>query len=202
MGSPYGSPKRRAPVPEVFSSSFAAVDTSKKADRAHAVAEIFRKLHSGLVRMLTARTGSLEDAKEIMQEAYVRVLALDRSGMISVLPGYLWRIAVNVAIDRKRKDVLQQRFCRSAEPLEEIREFPPESTLESEERLAILERAIDRLPPRCLEAFVLHVQNGLTFDEVGREMRISSRMAQKHLARALEYLQSCLDAADATRSGR
>ena len=62
--------------------------------------------------------------------------------------------------------------------------------------------AIGELPRRCLEAFVLHVLKGLTFDEVGREMGISDRMAKKHVARALEYLQTCLDAANETRSAR
>ena len=63
-------------------------------------------------------------------------------------------------------------------------------------------RAIGELPARCLEAFVLHIENGMTFAQVGRELGISDRMAKKHLARALEYLQSCAAAAEETRGAR
>ena len=130
-----------------------------------------------------------------MQEAFAKMLALDRPGTISFLASYVWRVAVNLAIDRGRQRALHERYTRAL-PHAETREFSAESTVEGRQRLAIVERAIRRLPARCLEAFVLHVQNGLTFDEVGREMGISERMAQKHLARALEYIQSCLDSAD------
>ncbi len=148
-----------------------------------------------MVRFLSARTGSVEDAKEIVQEAFAKMLALDRHGTVSFLAAYLWRVAVNLAIDRRRQRVLHERYTRAL-PQAETREVSAESTVEARERLAIVERAIGNLPPRCLEAFILHVLNGLTFDEVGREMGICKRVAQKYVARALEYLHSRLEAAD------
>lgn len=181
-------------------SSLVTVVDVQRPQRSQELADICRDHHAALVRFLSVRTGSAEDAKEILQEAYAKVLALDRPGTISLLAGYLWRTAVNLAMDRRRKRALQARAFRSTLPLAETRELSAEAAVESRERLAIVEWAIGQLPPRCLKAFVLHVLNGLTFDEVGREMAISARMAQKHVARALEYLQSCLDAAD--RPGR
>jgi RNA polymerase sigma-70 factor (ECF subfamily) len=172
-----------------------------KPEQSEALAEISRNHYAALVRFLSVRTGSVEDAEEIVQEAFAKMLALDRPGTISFLASYVWRVAVNLAIDRRRQRALRERYTRSQLPVE-TREFSAESTVEARERLAIVERAIGNLPARCLEAFILHVLNGLTFDEVGREMGISGRMAQKHLARALEYLQSCLDSADGTRGAR
>jgi RNA polymerase sigma factor (sigma-70 family) len=172
-----------------------------KPEQSEALAEISRNHHAALVRFLSVRTGSLEDAEEIVQEAFAKMLALDRPGTISFLASYVWRVAVNLAIDRRRQRTLHDRYTRDR-PQVEMREASAESTVEARERLAIVERAIGNLPARCLEAFILHVLNGLTFDEVGREMGISGRMAQKHLARALEYLQFCLDSADRTRSAR
>lgn len=178
-------------------------DTSApQADRSQALAQVFHNHHAALVRFLAVRTGSTEDAKEIVQEAYARVLALDRPGTISLLAGYLWRIAVNVAIDHKRKRAHRERFTRDALASSEKQEFSAESTCEARERLAIVERAIGELPPKCLEAFMLRVLNGLKHDEVGRLMGISSEAARKYVARSLEYLQRCLDAADATRRAR
>lgn len=172
------------------------------ADRSRALAEIARSHYSAMVRFLAVRTGSTEDAKELLQEAYAKLLALDRPGTISILAGYLWRIAVNLSIDRGRQRTLHQHFTRTALLFARKQDFSAESIAEARERLAIVERAIGELPARCLEAFILRVQEGLPFAEVGKKMGISDRMAKMHVARALEYLQSCLDAADTTRSAQ
>jgi len=203
MGAADGAPKRHEPTPELPGPSGALADASApQADRSQALAEVYRNHHAALVRFLAVRTGSAEDAKEIVQEAYARVLALDRPRTISLLVGYLWRIAANLAIDRQRERAHRERFTRDALCSPEKREFSAESTCEARERLAIVELAIGELPPKCVEAFVLHVLNGLKHDEVGREMGISGEMARKYAARSLEYIQSRLDAADVARRAR
>jgi len=202
MGVIDGGPRRQDPVPELAGPSGTVTDASAIApDRSEALAQISRNHYAALVRFLTVRTGSVEDAKEIVQEAFAKMLALDRPGTISFLANSLWRTAVNLAIDRSRRRTVQERYTRSL-PRGETLEFSAEAMVEARERLQIVERAIGNLPPRCLDAFILHVLNGLTFHEVAREMGISTRMAQKHIARALEYVQACLDAADETKSGR
>lgn len=198
----YG-PIRLESAPELPESSDVTIDLPvRQPDRAQELAAICRSHHSALLRLLAVRTGSAEDAKEILQEAYAKVLSIDRPGTISLMAGYLWRTAVNLAMDRKRKDALHKRFFRSTLALSETRDLSAEATVESRERLAIVQRAIGELPPRCLEAFVLHVLKSRTFIEVGRAMGISEQMSRKHVARALEYLQSCLDAADNARRVR
>lgn len=168
-------------------------------DRSEALAEIARNHHSALVRFLALRTGSAEDAKEIVQEAYAKLLALDRSGTISFLVGYLWRIAANLAIDRGRQRAARSRLTEAA--LQPSTAFGPstETVIELRQRLAIVERAISELPARCRQAFILRVVEGLRFAQVGREMGVSERMAKMHVARAMEYLQHCLDAAERPR---
>jgi RNA polymerase sigma factor (sigma-70 family) len=203
VGSGDGGSGRRQATSRLLLSTDAASDApSECANHAQSLAEISRNQHAALVRFLTVRTGSVEDAKEIVQEAYAKMLAPDRPRTIGVVAGYLWRVAVNLAIDRKRHYALHERFRRTALPSAETQDHSAETVVEAQERLAIVERAIGKLPPRCLEAFVLHVLKGLTFEEVGREMDISDRMAKKHVARALEYLQSCLDAANEPGSPR
>lgn len=166
---------------------------AETSDHSRALAEVFRNSKTALVRFLTMRTGSVEDAKDILQEAFAKVLAIERPETVSVLSGYLWRCAVNLAIDRRREQAQHYGFQREALISVDEREPSAESIADIRERLAIVEEAIGNLPARCLEAFNLHVIEGLKFDSVGREMGISGRMARKHVARALEYLQYCLD---------
>lgn len=194
--------KLEGPVAErVGSSSAMGNEVTPRPDRSRALTEIFDKYNASMVRFLAIRIGSAEDAKEILQEAYAKVLALDRPRTISLLAGYLWRTAFNLAMDRKRERAVRERFNRTAACVAEKGHLSAESTCEARETLAIVDRAIGKLPPRCAEAFVLHVLKGLKQEEVGRAMGISGETVRKHVARSFEYIQCCLDATDATRSG-
>lgn len=190
-------PQEQTTLPKVATDTAAPLQGGSQA-----LIDFYRNHHTTLVRFVTVQTGSFDDAQELVQEAYVRTLVMERPGTIRFFAGYLWRIAMNLAINHKKQRAERARLWRDA-PRSFIEEEPSaERTAEARERLAILERALGKLPPKCLEAFVLHVLSGLKFDEVGRAMGISERMAYKHVARALEYLQFSLDVADEPRSAR
>jgi len=61
-------------------------------------------------------------------------------------------------------------------------------------RLDIIASAVDELPARYREAFLLQVVCGWTFEAVSREIGISERMAKVYVARALMHIQHRLDA--------
>lgn len=198
-----GGPKPCESLPELHGALSAKPEVSPRMpDHSQALAEMFRNHYAAQVRFIAVRTGSVDDAKEIVQEAYARILALNRPGAISLLAGYLWRTVVNLARDRKRERAQRERFQRTAPPIVEQRDHSAEGVCEGQERLAIVERAIGELPANCVDAFVLHVLQGLKYEEAGQKMGISGEMARKHVARSLEYLQRCLDEADATRRAR
>jgi RNA polymerase sigma factor (sigma-70 family) len=165
-----------------------------KVERERALAEIAQNHHGALLRFLMIRTGSKAEAEEIAQEAYVKILALDQPRTISFLLGYLWRTAAHLVVDGKREKSLRERFM-SKVSRDESFEPSSESVADAQERLRIVQEAIDELPPRCHAAFLLHVIDGKNFTEVGLELGISRPMAAKHIARALEYLQDRLDLA-------
>ena len=165
----------------------------ERVQRAQALADIARKHHGSLLRVLTQRTGSVEEAKEIAQEAYVKVLAVERRDGISSLAGYLWRSALNLVTDRARRRAVRERFARAARTEAEPLAPSAETVVDARQRLEVIERAVGQLPPRCLDAFLLRIVQGRPFDEVGREMGISARMAKVYVARALASLQARLE---------
>lgn len=158
-----------------------------------ALDRLFRSHYASLVRHLTPWTRSRESAREIAQEAFAHLLKLPQLPPASALPAYLWRTATNLNIDVARRKRAHENFIVHASLTLARAELSAQVISCDRERLAKIDEAMRRLPGRCQQAFMLHVFDGLTFGKVGQEMKISSRMAQKHVARALEYLQSCLD---------
>src|ERR1700744_5689079 len=72
--------------------------------RASVVERLFREHNEALLRFLRGRVGSRNEALEIAQEAYVRLLSLDQPGAVSYLRAFLFKTAANIAIDRHRRD--------------------------------------------------------------------------------------------------
>jgi RNA polymerase sigma-70 factor (ECF subfamily) len=70
-----------------------------------------------------------------------------------------------------------------------------ERSIEQRERLALLRGAIDELPPRCREVFVLHKLDGLSHADVADRLGISRNMVEKHVIRAMRHFRDRLDAA-------
>jgi RNA polymerase sigma factor (sigma-70 family) len=163
------------------------------ASRAEVVARLFREHNDALVSLLALRLRSLHDAKEVAQEAYVRLLQLDRSdGAISLLRSYLFRIASNLAVDRLRHQNVRWHASAAvkAELFDTLR---PRDTVErallATEELDRVRQALTELPLPCQRAFWMHRAQGATVAEIASELHVTERMVRHHLSRALVYCQ-------------
>jgi RNA polymerase sigma-70 factor (ECF subfamily) len=66
---------------------------------------------------------------------------------------------------------------------------PADDEIEARELAAAFEHAVDRLPPRCREAFTLYREKGKSYAEVADVMGISERTVETQLARAKRVLR-------------
>ena len=66
------------------------------------VERLFAEHNRSLIRFLRTRLKSDQEAKDVAQEAYVRLLQIDQPGTVSFLRADLFRTAVNIATDRMR----------------------------------------------------------------------------------------------------
>jgi RNA polymerase sigma factor (sigma-70 family) len=149
-----------------------------------------------LLRMLTKRGCSPQEARDIAQEAYVKLLSLDKAGAISFLEGYLWRIAGNLAIDRARGRRYREELARTL-AREPPSTYPsPESECIASQRIKILEEVLTRLPEKCRIAFKLRMLEGLPPQVAAAQMGIDVSGVNKYAARALVEFRLALDAAE------
>src|SRR5690606_36129501 len=103
------------------------------------------------------RVKSEQEARDVAQEAYVRILELDQPDAVGFLRAYLFRTAANLAIDRARqratRDGLHQRWVQ---PFGDPQAAPsPEGAASACQELELLRRFMQELPPRPRAAFYL-----------------------------------------------
>jgi|TARA_Y100001968_G_scaffold225114_2_gene207904 RNA polymerase sigma-70 factor (ECF subfamily) len=155
------------------------------------IADLFKQHNDTLIKFLRARLRSDADAHEVAQEAYVKLLDLDKPDAISYLKAYLFRVASNLAIDRLRSKQRNAVF----KPLTFFDNTHPseEQYALKKEQLSLMTSFINELPPKCRKAFLLSRIHGLSSVEIASLMNISDRMVRKYLVRATEYCRERLD---------
>src|SRR3546814_495711 len=118
-----------------------ATDGARCAETIHArtVDALYRSHHRLLVCYLRARLPSHEDAEELAQEAFARVLALDDMSCIENLEGYLFCVATNLVMERARRRHVRDRHEQDAYLEQVMPEPEPEHAARSEEHTSELQ---------------------------------------------------------------
>ena len=170
---------------------------------AQRISRLFSEHNESLIQFLATRLRSVQEAKEVAQEAYVRLLSLEDSGAVSFLRAFLFKTAANLAVDRIRSRN-RQRQALDAGLCDEGREAPtPDREAASTQEMEIVRRLVGELPPKCRRAFLLHRVQGAEFSEIAKEMGLSERMVRHYVLRAVLYCRAGLDAAQSRQeSGR
>jgi RNA polymerase sigma factor (sigma-70 family) len=171
---------------------------SRMESTAVAVSELFREHNRVLVGYLRSRLGSEQEAKEVAQEAYVRVLQLHKPGAPGLLRAYLFKTAANLAVDRLRHRRVRQRSEEQPQLFEELNPTggeladPAEQLLAREQADQLL-RFLQELPAKCQQVMDLHRFEGISQRDVAVRLGLSERMVRRYVTYAMVYCHLRLD---------
>ena len=143
---------------------------------------------------LMRRFGSAGAASDTLHDTYVRLQRLQTVPDLDNPRAYLFRVANNIALDRLRTARREERHLVADELAQEEASTEPsaEVVLEQKERLRLLAVAIEELPPRCREVFLLHKIDGLSHGQIAERLGISRSMVEKHVMKALAHCRDRL----------
>ena len=145
---------------------------------------------------LTDKLRDPDMAAELTQETFLRYAERRQSGRGAVAHerSYLYRTAHNLAIDHVRKQARQRTDALAHDDLARLpADSPsPESATDQRRKLERLRAAIEALPERTRQVFVLARLEGLTHRQVADRLEISESSVQKHLAKALRHVMQRL----------
>ena len=153
------------------------------------IERLFREHNAALLRFVAAKLGSKHEAREVAQEAYVRLLRLEHREAVSYLRAFLFRTAANLATDRLRQRARRTPLVSARDLDLAVFELSPERYLQGEQELQRLRQAIAELPSRTRRAFVLHRVHGWSCQQIADRMGVQDRMVRVYIARALEHLR-------------
>lgn len=153
----------------------------------------FEQFDKGLQRFLTRRLQSAENAQDLAQEAYLRLLHLDRGEFVRKPQAYLYRIASNLVYEFRLRERNQpvtfdsEAFDQAAESTAEPLATEASDRMEIEQQL---EAILAELPALYRAVLVLRKRDGMSYLEIARSLDISVHTVKKYLARAVAQCRS------------
>jgi RNA polymerase sigma-70 factor (ECF subfamily) len=160
-------------------------------DEAGLAALLKRHWHS-LVRYSFSILDDWDAAEDVAEEVFVKLWERRETwGLEGSVLGLLFRISRNLCMDEHRQQNARQRVANKA-PAPNAMSTPTEY-VDSKEVHSILSGALDNLPQRRREVFVLVRQHGLSYRETADALGVAPQTVANHLSLALADLREVLE---------
>ncbi|MCV6603803.1 MAG: RNA polymerase sigma factor [Porticoccaceae bacterium] len=172
--------------------------------------DFLRSVEKRGFRMAQVAVGNREDALDILQDTMSKLVQLYGDRTWDDWRPLFYRILRSRINDFHRRRAVQNRYRtwierlkpaaidpqdQAADPYEYVaaaEHVNPDAELESDQRIACLEEAVQALPRRQREAFMLRCWDGMSTAETASAMQCSEGSVKTHYFRALKSLRGKL----------
>jgi RNA polymerase sigma-70 factor (family 1) len=154
---------------------------------------LFRAYYQDLCGYVMRFVHSIDLAEGVVQDVFVKIWEKRHTLEIHTsLKSYLYRAAKNASLNFINKSKME--VIINEEKLSDI-STPTElnlDTLEEKELVEAIEKAIENLPERRKQIFILHRHEGLTYTEIAEVLDISVNTVETQIIRALRTIRTNL----------
>lgn len=149
----------------------------------------FKKHYKQLLAYMTTFTHNRGQAEDLVQQAFV--LLWEKRGLLDADRSpkqYLFAIALNQY--KKSYRELRHRIALIEGLKEEaLRDSLEKNQSDMEEKILLLKKSIEELPPRCKEILILNKFDGLTYVEIAERLQISVKTVEAQMRIAYEKIR-------------
>jgi len=172
-----------------------ACDPVSGAQRAY-LTLLFNKYRGPLQRYLAGLVGSSDDAAELVQESYFRLMRhTEVTQLEAIARSYLFQTATNLARDYHRRRAVRRPELNV--PIDEAAESltdgtTPEGSLIWEQSVGAMRAAIRDMPDELRDVFLMSRFRRKTYPEIAELLGVSTRTVERRMSQAMQLLAQCL----------
>ncbi|SEO05378.1 RNA polymerase sigma-70 factor, ECF subfamily [bacterium A37T11] len=147
------------------------------------------RISAKLLHLLKSR----DAAQDILQDTFIKVWEV-RATIDPELSfvSFLYKIATNLASNAFRKEFRESRMRTGVQHSSTEGYSHVEEQLFRKEAQELLKQALDQLPPRQRQVFVMHKLEGKSYKEIGEELGITDSAINLHIQRAGKKLEAII----------
>ena len=154
-----------------------------------ALDELLRRYWGPLTAYASRMLGDRDAGKDVAQSAIIRLWQRRAEWREGSVRGYLIRLTRNLCLDDARRNDVRARLSHTARDALSPASPTPADTLDEEELRLAVDRAIQTLPPRRREVFILAYLRGLSYHEIGEALGIAPSTVSNQLVAAVKELR-------------
>ncbi|MBZ9781112.1 sigma-70 family RNA polymerase sigma factor [Pseudomonas sp. REP124] len=150
-----------------------------------AIERIYVQHHSWLFGWLRGRLNNACDAADVAHDTFVRILGSRDASQIREPRDYLTTVARGLVIDRYRRRAIEVAYLETLAARPEATQISEEDRALIIETLIAVDKALSDLGARARQIFMLSQIEGLTYQQIATQLKISLTTVKKHMIRAL-----------------
>ncbi len=148
---------------------------------------VFKYYYSGLVVYADQIIKDLVISEDIVQSVFMKLWETRETIEIRSFRSYFIQCVKNRCIDHLRSQQVKQRFDNRIPEAANL--VIGEDLWTKNELNELIERAVDNLPPRCREIFLMSRFENLKIAEIAEKLKISKRTVETQISKALKILR-------------
>jgi len=151
---------------------------------------LFKAHFAGLCYFAQKYVKDFEAAKEIVQDAFLNLWEKrDNIDLDRPVKSYLTMIIHNKCTNYLRDNRKFDNYILHVENLLDIPEYEDADTFVQKELEAKIEIAINELPEKCREVFVLNRYENLKYQEIADRLQVSVKTVEAQMSKALQHMR-------------
>jgi RNA polymerase sigma factor (sigma-70 family) len=154
------------------------------------VERLFAQHRNALQAFFVRRVRTKDDAPDLVQEVYLRMLRVKDVDALRNPEGYLFTVASHLVYEhslQSRRQTTMVDYDRSFVESELTEPATFEELFDHEARVTRLREVLAQLPPKCRTVVFMKYQHGLSYEEIAEHLKVSTHMVQKYLGSALAH---------------
>lgn len=164
------------------------VNRIKKGD--HTAFKSIHEIHyKKLAAFINGYTKNNSETEDILQDTFIKLWnsrkKLDAIGSIN---SFLYKTAYNTFIDKYRKEKGEQNMLDGWK-YKRLMENIDEDDETNNKRIEKLNKAIEKLPARCKEVFILCKYENLSYADIANQLGISPKTVQAQMCKAYQLIR-------------
>ena len=162
-----------------------------------AFSELFRRYDKRIYPFVLKMIRNSALAEEITQEIFIK-LWQHRAKLSSIdrPEAYILTIAARHTLDQIKKRLNENKMLQGLLASKEGSHNDTEEKLLLRDRAALIQLAVDQLPPQQKSVYELSRLEGMNYDQIAQQLQISPNTVRNHLVKALRSIRDYMDQQD------
>ena len=154
--------------------------------------QLYAGHHAWLLSRLQARLRNTAEAQDVASETFLRVLTARQASVVEEPRAFLTTIAKRLLFTLWQRRELERAYLDTLAQQPEALAPSPEERAVLLETLETIANALEGLPLKARQAFLLSQVDGLTYEAIAQQLDISQSTVRRHMAEGFRRIAIAL----------